>query len=45
MHVAAPGFCTNSVPILRKPYYRVYFAGAEVEGLPCNESAIISRRK
>jgi monoamine oxidase len=42
MHVATPGFMTNSVPVLRKPYYRVYFAGAEVEGLPCNESAILS---
>lgn len=42
MHVATPGFMTKSVPILRIPYYRVYFAGAEVEGLPCNESAIFS---
>ncbi|MBI3893287.1 MAG: FAD-dependent oxidoreductase [Candidatus Wallbacteria bacterium] len=42
MHVCSPGFLSKSVPILRKPYYRVYFAGAEVEGLPCNESAIFS---
>ena len=42
MHVAEPGFLTKSVPILRKPYFRIFFAGAEVEGLPCNESAIWS---
>lgn len=42
MHVASPGFMTRSVPVLRKPHYRIMFAGAEVEGLPCNESAIIS---
>lgn len=45
MHVAAPGFMTRTVPILRKPYFRISFAGAEVEGLPCNESAIISGYK
>lgn len=42
MHVAAPGFMTRSVPVLRKPYFRIFFAGAEIEGLPCNESAILS---
>jgi monoamine oxidase len=42
MHVAEPNFMTKSVPVLRKPYYRIHFAGAEIEGLPCNESAILS---
>jgi protoporphyrinogen oxidase len=42
MHVAEPGFLTKSVPVLRKPFFRIFFAGAEIEGLPCNESAIIS---
>lgn len=42
MHVARPGFMTKVVPLLRRPFYRIYFAGAEVEGLPCNESAILS---
>lgn len=42
MHVPEPGFMSNTVPILRKPFFRIYFAGAEVEGLPCNESAILS---
>ncbi|MBI4866942.1 MAG: FAD-dependent oxidoreductase [Candidatus Wallbacteria bacterium] len=42
MHVCEPGFLKKAVPVLRKPYYRVFFAGAEVEGLPCNESAIFS---
>jgi hypothetical protein len=30
---------------LRKPFFRIHFAGAEVEGLPCNESAILSGYK
>jgi monoamine oxidase len=45
MHVASPGFMTDSMPVLRKPFYRIHFAGAEVEGLPCNESAILSGYK
>jgi protoporphyrinogen oxidase len=42
MHIAKPGFLMKSIPILRRPFYRIFFAGAEVEGLPCNESAILS---
>ena len=45
MHVAGPGFMTHSMPVLRKPFFRIHFAGAEVEGLPCNESAILSGYK
>jgi monoamine oxidase len=45
MHVAGPGFMSRSMPILRKPFFRIHFAGAEVEGLPCNESAILSGYK
>ncbi len=45
MHVADVGFLHQKVPVLRKPWYRIAFAGAEVEGLPCNESAIISGYK
>ena len=45
MHVAGPGFMSESVPVLRKPFFRIHFAGAEVEGLPCNESAILSGYK
>jgi len=33
------------MPVLRKPFFRIHFAGAEVEGLPCNESAILSGYK
>ncbi|MBF0500540.1 MAG: FAD-dependent oxidoreductase [Candidatus Riflebacteria bacterium] len=42
MHVAEPGFMTNSVPVLRKPWYRIAFAGAETEGMPCTESSVVS---
>jgi oxygen-dependent protoporphyrinogen oxidase len=45
MHVAGPKFMTHSMPVLRKPFFRIHFAGAEVEGLPCNESAILSGYK
>ena len=45
MHVAGPKFMTQSMPVLRKPFFRIHFAGAEVEGLPCNESAILSGYK
>ncbi len=42
MHVPAPGFLSETVKTLRKPFGRIFFAGVETEGLPCVEAAIIA---
>lgn len=42
MHVPAPGFLSDIVRILRRPFGRIFFAGVETEGLPCVEAAVIA---